>query len=168
MRILKGNSLAQSAWQHWPDELPLADESTPVIVGLARFKAERLSLLARRGGVGVRLAPGEQAASLAGDLNSLPVIAIEFPTFNEGRGYSVARHLREKYGYKGEIRAVGSVSRDRLRFMQRCGIDAFEFDAGDDQTTLAAAHAAFNEITLDAQPAADGGELLFRRLPGAA
>ena len=168
MRILKGNSLARSAWQHWPDDQPLADEDTPVIVGLERFRAERLSLLARRGGVGVRLAPGEDPAALAGDLPSLPVIALEFPRFNEGRGYSVARLLREKYGYAGEIRATGTVTRDHIRFMQRCGIDAFEFDAGDDEATLAAARAAIEEISVDAQPAADGGELLFRRLPGAA
>ena len=168
MRILKGSSLADSAWQHWPEGQPLSDDDTPVIVGLARFKAERAALLARRGGVGVRLAPGDDPAELADVLSALGVLAIEFPVFNEGRGYSVARLLREKYGYRGEIRATGSLSRDRLRFMQRCGIDAFEFDAGDEATTLAAARAAFGEITVDAQPATDGGELLFRRLPGAA
>ena len=168
MRILKRNSLAPSAWRHWPDHQPLADDDTPVIVGLERFRAGRTTLLARRGGVGVRLAPAEDPAQIAGDLNAIAVIAIDFPAFNEGRGYSIARLLREKYAYAGEIRATGSVTRDRLRFMQRCGIDAFEFDAGDDASTLAAARAAFEEITVDAQPAADGGRLLFRRLPGAA
>lgn len=168
MRIIKGTSLANSAWQHWPDDRPLVDEDTPVIVGLERFRTERLTLLARHGGVGVRLAPGDDAAELARDLGSIAVVALDFPAYSEGRGYSTARLLRDKFGYTGEIRAVGSVSRDRLRFMQRCGIDAFEFDAGDDASTLAAAQAAFTEITVDAQPANDGGTLLFRQLPGAA
>ena len=168
MRIIKGNNLANSAWQHWPDDRPLADEDTAVIVGIERFRRERLTLLARRGGLGVLLAPGDDAAELALDLGSIAVIALDFPVYSEGRGYSTARLLREKYGYTGEIRAVGSVSRDRLRFMQRCGIDAFEFDAGDDAGTLAAARAAFEEIRIDAQPANDGGALLFRQQPGAA
>ena len=167
MQILKGNRLANSPRQHWPDDQPLIDEDTPVIVGLERFRSERLTLLARRGGIGVRLAPADDVAELAGDLGAIGVVAVEFPVFSDGRGFSIARRLRERYGYTGEIRAVGSVTRDRLHFMRRCGIDAFEFDAGDDAATLAAARAAFAEISVAAQPAADGGTLLFRQLAGA-
>ena len=73
----------------------------------------------------VWLAPDEDPAALAGDAARLPVIAIDFPQFTDGRGYSHARLLRERYGYTGEIRAIGDVLRDQLFFMQRCGFDAF-------------------------------------------
>ena len=163
MQVLKGTTLAPSAWRQLPEGEALPPAEVPVLVPLARYVAEREVLLGRSGGVGVKLAPADDASLLAGDLAAIALVSIEFPAFNEGRGYSQARLLRERFGFTGEIRATGSVSRDRIRFMQRCGIDAFEFDAGDEARTLAAAEAAFGEISRDAQPSADGGDLLFRQ-----
>src|SRR4051794_23757854 len=96
-------------------------ESTPV-VPLADWKGEP----------GVRLESSDDPEALAGHLDRLTLVAIHFPTFTDGRGYSIARLLRERYGFKGEIRAVGEVLRDNLFYLSRCGFDSFDLS---DQTT---------------------------------
>ena len=87
---------------------------------------------------GVLLGPTDDPASIAGRLDELSVIAIEFPQFTDGRGYSIARLLRERYGYKGEIRAVGEVLRDNLYYLSRCGFDSFAL--GDKENLEEAIH----------------------------
>jgi uncharacterized protein (DUF934 family) len=74
----------------------------------------------------VRLEPDEAVEDLAGDLQRLALVALAFPKFRDGRPYSAAALLRERYGFKGEIRAVGEVLRDQADFMIRCGFDAYE------------------------------------------
>jgi uncharacterized protein (DUF934 family) len=103
-------------------ELPPGD----VIISLARFQADGDRLLHEGRAVGVRLEAGEEAEALAYDLPRIAVVALAFPKFRDGRHYSNARVLRERFGYKGEIRAVGDVLREQAGFMVRCGIDAFE------------------------------------------
>ncbi|MEM8120240.1 DUF934 domain-containing protein, partial [Morganella morganii] len=79
--------------------------------------------------LGVWLDADEEPESIAGDLDRFQVIAVNFPAFTDGRGFSSARLLRERYGYKGEIRAIGDVLRDQLFFMRRCGFDAYAIRA---------------------------------------
>jgi uncharacterized protein (DUF934 family) len=76
--------------------------------------------------VGVLLAGSDDPGQLGADLPGIGLIAIEFPKFVDGRGFSTARLLRERYGYKGEIRAVGSYLPDQIYYLRRCGFDAFE------------------------------------------
>ncbi len=78
------------------------------------------------------LEPTDDPAMLAGAVGLARVIAVNFPKFGDGRGYSVGRLLRERYGYKGELRAVGEVARDHLQAMARCGFDAFQLREGED------------------------------------
>lgn len=78
------------------------------------------------------LEPGDDPAVLAGRLPALTVIAVNFPKYGDGRGYSIARLLRERYGYRGELRAIGVVARDHLQAMARCGFDAFQLRDGED------------------------------------
>jgi uncharacterized protein (DUF934 family) len=75
--------------------------------------------------VGVWLAPADDPLALAADAASLPVIAVDFPSFTDGRGYSIARLLRERVGYVGELRAIGDVQRDQLYYLSQVGFDAF-------------------------------------------
>ena len=96
-----------------------------VLVPHALWSAERDALVARGAPVGVRLAADDEAANIAGDLGALGLIAVDFPKFTDGRGYSTARLLRERYGYRGPLRAVGDVLRDQLFYMLRCGFDQF-------------------------------------------
>ena len=97
-----------------------------VIISLTRFQAEGDRLLSEGRKVGVRLESHEEVEALAYDLPRLAVVALVFPKFGDGRAYSYASLLRERFGYQGEVRAVGDVLREQAGFMVRCGIDAFE------------------------------------------
>jgi len=77
----------------------------------------------------VRLEPADDPAKVS--LEGVSRIEINFPKFGDGRGYSIARLLRTRYGYRGELRAVGHITRDLLQFMERCGFDAFELREGE-------------------------------------
>ncbi|MBA3504435.1 MAG: DUF934 domain-containing protein [Betaproteobacteria bacterium] len=108
----------------------------PVIVPLALWLQARAALIARSE-AGVWLGPDDDPARIAPDARFLPVIAIDFPVFTDGRGYSIARLLRERYAYQGELRAIGDVQRDQLHYLAHCGFDAFALPANDVQAALA-------------------------------
>ena len=89
-------------------------------------EGERIVPLAQwQGEPGVILGMADDPAAIAADLEKLSTVVIEFPQFTDGRGYSTARLLRERYGFKGEIRASGDVLRDNLFYLSRCGFDSF-------------------------------------------
>lgn len=125
MPLIKDGRIIDDPWLSLEDDAP-APATGPVIVSLARFRTEREALISRGAPLGVRLKSNELAAEIGADAGLFDLIAIEFPTFRDGRGYSTARLLRERWGFAGELRAVGNVLRDQLLFMHRCGIDAFE------------------------------------------
>ncbi|TPD59518.1 DUF934 domain-containing protein [Emcibacter nanhaiensis] len=101
-----------------------------VIVPLDIWQADRDSLQNKNGKLGVQLEPDQHPSEIADDLEKFDVVAINFPSFMDGRGYSYAKILRDQYGYKGEIRAVGDIMRDQLFYLQRCGFNAFEIKNG--------------------------------------
>lgn len=123
-----------NAEARWADNtfVSVADEDAipetgDVILSLARFEAEGDALLAsnsRR--VGVRIEPDQEVEALAYDLPRIAVVALAFPKYRDGRAYTSARLLRERFGYQGQVRAVGDVLREQAGFMVRCGFDAFE------------------------------------------
>ena len=80
----------------------------------------------------VRLEPSDDPAAVAERIARAARVEVNFPKFGDGRGYSIARLLRERHGYRGELRAVGQVARDHLYFMERCGFDAFLLREGED------------------------------------
>ena len=104
------------------------------------------------GALGVRLSPSDDPVLIVNDLDKLALIAVEFPAFTDGRGYSTATLLRERYGYKGELRAVGDVLRDQIFLMSRSGFTTFALR--DDQS-VDKALAAFNDFSSYYQHAAD-------------
>ncbi len=106
------------------------------------------------------LEAGDDPASLAGALDGLKTIAVRFPAFGDGRGYSIGRLLRERYAYRGELRAVGAVVRDHLYFMAQCGFDAFELRAGEDPKE---ALAALDDFSDGYQATVARPQPLFRR-----
>ena len=85
-----------------------------------------------RDDIGVWLDSHDEPEILAGVVNELPVIAVNFPKFSDGRGYSIARLLRERLSYRNELRAVGDVLLDQLQFMKRCGFDTYVLRADKD------------------------------------
>jgi uncharacterized protein (DUF934 family) len=106
------------------------------------------------------LEPTDDPAALAGRLAGLKVVAVRFPKYGDGRGYSIGRLLRERYGYAGELRAVGEVARDHLFMLAHCGFDAFELREGEDPQ---AALAAFDDFSDLYQASAAQPLPLFRR-----
>lgn len=136
-------------------ELP----SGPVIATRALWRARREALLSRGTPVGVQLSPTDIPAELGEDLARLAVVAVHFPRFADGRGYSIAYQLRRRLGFRGELRAVGDVQRDQLFYLSRSGFDAFLLTEGGD---VHAALAALHDFTATYQSAADGRAPRFR------
>jgi len=93
----------------------------------------------------LRLEPTDDPASVADRLDRVARVEVNFPKFGDGRGYSIARLLRERYGYKGELRAVGEVVRDHLFYMESCGFDAFLLREGEDPVEALTGFADFSE-----------------------
>jgi uncharacterized protein (DUF934 family) len=92
----------------------------------------------------LRLEPGDDPAKIVGELERVARVEVNFPKFGDGRGYSLAKLLRRRYGYKGELRAVGHITRDLLQFMERVGFDAFELRPGEDPAEALTAFDTFS------------------------
>ncbi len=158
MPIIKDGSIIDDDVHHLSDtETPTGKRFT---VSLARWLAERDNLLAIGETVGVRLSGGDALADLAADLPRIAPVVVEFPALADGRAFSLARLLRERYGYAGEIRARGDFIRDQVYFLYRVGINAFEPVAGTDLETLLP---ALSEFSVNYQAAADSREPVFRK-----
>jgi uncharacterized protein (DUF934 family) len=140
-----------------PDPLPAQGD---LIVPLGIWRGQQAALLGRQGRTGVWLEPSDDPAALfsAGSIPEL--VAVRFATFTDGRGYSTARLLRERHGFRGELRAIGDVLRDTLSDLARCGFDAFALREDQDAEE---ALVAFDELTEVYQAAADRGPLFARR-----
>ena len=170
MRIIRNRTIQTDEWRLSPElggDPEGSAGSGPLIVSLTRLLDEAEALFDQDAEVGVLLKPEDDLAEVTPHLSRLSLVAVEFPKFNEGRGYSQARLLRNRFRFPGEIRAVGDVSRDRLAFMERCGFNAFVLRAGE---SLESALSAFSEISLRYQPAEDAadtvGTLRRRRAAG--
>jgi uncharacterized protein (DUF934 family) len=154
MALIKNGALVDDPFVYVAETDQLPPEG-PVIVHLEQWQAARDALLARGAPVGVKLKSDQPPDLIAEDLGALEVVALEFPAFRDGRAYSYARLLRDRYGFQGQIRAVGDVLMEQLHFMLRTGFDAFELDSDD---PLADYRTALEEFSVWYQPAADGRE----------
>ncbi|KJK03517.1 oxidoreductase [Pseudomonas sp. 21] len=161
-RIIKHREVVDDRWHLLPKDATL--ETVPncddVIIPLNLWLEHGPALRGRDGGLGVWLDADEEPEAIAGDLDHFKVIAVNFPAFTDGRGFSTARLLRERFGYKGEVRAIGDVLRDQLFFMQSCGFDAYAIRADRDPQAALAGLDDFSEVyqTSVTQP-----QPLFRR-----
>jgi len=129
----------------------------PVIVSLDQWKAQRDDLLKRGTPLGIRLHSDQAPELIAADLEHFAVVALEFPKFRDGRAYSYARLLRERYRFKGELRAVGEVLLEQLFFMLRTGFDVFDIQSADplkDYRTALADFSVWYQPTADGRPTA--------------
>ncbi|WP_193075422.1 DUF934 domain-containing protein [Pseudomonas sp. FME51] len=161
-QIIKGNQVVEDAWQLLPKDTNTDDLTNTgnIIVPLALWFEHAHALKARDGGLGVWLDADEEAEGIADDLRHFQVIALNFPVFSDGRSYSNARLLRDRYGYEGELRAIGDVLRDQLFFMHRCGFDAYALREDHDPH---AALASLNDFSEVYQASTDQPLPLFRR-----
>lgn len=166
MPLIKGGRVAEDAWISVADGEPVPTDR-PAIVSFERWQIERASFDGRNAALGVRLKSGTLAGAIAADLDRFALVAVEFPKFRDGRGFSTARELRERYGYEGEIRAVGHVIPDQYRFLVRTGFTSAEAPEGTNEESWAN---ALGEITVAFQPSLDETQplSLLRRKLGAA
>ena len=151
MPLIKDHRIVDDPWTALDDAAPLPAGVWP-IVSLERWQAERDALEEAGVPLGLRLRSDQSPRLVADDLANFAVVALEFPKFTDGRPYSGARLLRERYGFTGELRAVGHVARDQALFLVRCGFDAFEVPEG---TAPEAWRAALSRISVRYQRAAD-------------
>jgi uncharacterized protein (DUF934 family) len=126
-KLIKDNAIIDDAYTLISpnEDGSLTLPAAAVLVSLATWLSHRDALLAHPHGRGVQLSPHEMAESIAADAGKLDLIAIEFPAFVDGRGYSTAYILRNRLGFKAELRAVGDVFKDTLFYQQRSGFNAF-------------------------------------------
>lgn len=164
MPLIKNGAAIEDRWETLADDTPLPADR-PVVVSHARWLAERGALDGRNAPLGLALPNTADSEALNGDVHRFDLIALHFPKFGDGRAYSQARILRERLGFKGELRATGNVLRDQLLAMHRVGFDAFEIERPD---AAEAFRSALADLTVFYQPTGDGRPTaLRRRLSGA-
>lgn len=160
MRVIKDNQIIEDSWTRVEAVEPgqaLADGD--IIVPFGYWKQNREALAGRKGRIAVCLNGDDRVEELAGELDKFELIALDFPAFRDGRCYTHARLLRERYGYKGDLRAVGDVLRDQLFYMKRCGFSSFFVREDKD---IEDALKAFNDFSVKYQTAADGAQPVYR------
>ena len=151
MRIIRNRKIVDDDFVHVADDAPIPTDGN-IFVSLDRWRADRAVLLARSGKLGVVLPNTVEPRELADDLPHFAALAVQFPIYRDGRGFSVARLLRGRLGYQGELRAVGNVLRDQILFMERCGFDAYEVQEG---KSLEKALEGFDDFSVKYQDAID-------------
>ena len=139
------------ALDDWHDLGEPSAPGCPLIVPLVELRRDRLSWRQWPGALGVRIAPDDAPEALSDELPGLELVAVEFPNPGDGRGYSLGRLLRERMGFRGELRAVGAgVRQDQVFLMSRCGFDSMQLAPGED---LEAARRALQRYDVAYQPA---------------
>ena len=163
-RVWRDGEFHRDAWVYAGEGEPLPD--APTILSKSRWLAERERLRERGAPLGLRLEPGERVDDITADLALFALIALVFPKFVDGRAFSLARLLRDKYRYSGELRAVGEVLADQIPFMRRVGFDSFEVTHA--PTRRALAEGRIVEVSMHYQAAWDGAPAGGKRpwLPG--
>jgi uncharacterized protein (DUF934 family) len=156
-RLLRNREIVADEWLYLTEA---ADNAiAPLIVSFDQWHNEPDVWMARGSPLGVVLSPAHKVEALVPDLKYFSLIAAEFPGPSEGRGYTQARLLRERYGFTGELRATGYVRYDQLFFLARCGFDSFQLADAD----INQAHGAFSAFSAAYQPSNDLGLTLKLR-----
>lgn len=162
VKLIVDGQIRNDDWQVVPAEATELPDGK-LIVPLALWR-EAGTRLAGRDQVGVRLQPDDDPAEIAAALPTLPVVAVEFPKFADGRGYSTAALLRTRYGYRGQLRAIGEVLRDQFFYLTRCGFDALQPAEGRySDAQLESALASLADFSEPYQGAVDRPEPVWRR-----
>ena len=162
MTLLNLTGIASGVWTEFADDTPLPD-AAQVLVSFERLLTEGAALLKNPVHLGLRLEPHHAIEEIAQYVGALSLIVIEFPVFTDGRGYSQARRLREEFGYKGELRAVGDILPDQARFMERCGFDSLVLAPGVDVETV---RKALQRYSYAYQPASDDAATIAKQRHG--
>tara|TARA_R110001599_G_scaffold85916_1_gene230613 strand:+ start:9478 stop:9975 length:498 start_codon:yes stop_codon:yes gene_type:complete len=162
MPLLKDGKIIEDIWVQVYDDADVP-ATGGAMVSLERWLSQSDTLRGRNAPVGVLLKSGQSPAQLLDALNDLDLVVLDFPAYTDGRSYSAAKLLRQRYGFDGEIRAVGNVLRDQYAAMLRCGFDAFEVADDIDPAAWAASAAAMSN---GYQHAVDGAQAIWAKRHG--
>lgn len=146
MKIIKDKQIVEDNWTHIADSDEITDGD--ITVSLSRWKKEKAELINHHGNTGVRLLPADKVEDIAEDLKQINLVAVEFPVFTDGRAFSHVRLLRSRYGFNGEIRAIGNYMPDQVFYLSRVGVDAFQLEKPEE---LATALSTMNDFTVKYQ-----------------
>ncbi len=161
MRVIKNNSIIEDEWQLLREIDSSADlPEGKIIVPYQYWLEYREELLKRDSCLGVCINGDVETEEVARDLDHFELIALDFPVFTDGRSYSNACLLKDRFAYSGELRAVGDVLRDQLFLMQRCGIDSFQLREDKDAEDILI---AFKDFSVRYQGATDDPAPLYKR-----
>lgn len=162
MPLVKSGRIVEDRFVRIADDAPTPDGVAVIVTG-ARFLADAEAFTQHTAAVGVLWPNNRPVAELAPYLGRLALVALVFPGFRDGRGYSQARVLRERYGFGGELRATGQVLRDQFLFLLRAGFDSFEVSKDADAAAFAESTRRFDVFY---QPTGDGRTTAFGRRLG--
>tara|TARA_R110001583_G_scaffold173287_1_gene327184 strand:+ start:31252 stop:31731 length:480 start_codon:yes stop_codon:yes gene_type:complete len=158
MQLIKDGKIVEDNWLHIDDDTALVKGN--ITVSLARWQEQHTTLSQHEGGLGLRLSGDDPLEEVVPDLAKFLLIVLIFPAFTDGRCYSFARLLRDRYHYTGEIRAQGDVLRDQLFYMSQSGINSFELA---NPEHMESALVAFNDFSESYQTTALKPDPLYRR-----
>ena len=126
MQIIKDKQIVENTYRYLADDESLSNGN--ITVSLARWQQEKAQLLSHDGQVGLRLTIEDDVTLIADDLNKIALIELNFPAFTDGRLFSRAKLLRIRFGYQGEIRAVGNFMLDQVFYLSKIGVNAFHLN----------------------------------------
>jgi uncharacterized protein (DUF934 family) len=158
--LIRDRAIVQDTYHFRTDTLDGILPQDDVIVTPALLAAERERLAQHGGKLGVWLETSEGPEVIAADLAHLDLVVVHFPSFTDGRGHSTARLLRERYGYRGELRAAGDVFKETLHYLSRCGFNAFALRPGESVALALGGLDVFSEAY---QTSVERQSPLFRR-----
>jgi len=160
----KGARIGADPWSFLADDQG-ADQGGDVIVSVGRLmrEAESLSNREKGGRLGVKILTSDAIEEIAPYMNQLALVAVDFPIYRDGRGYSTARLARERYHFSGDLRAIGDVLQDQLFAMLRCGFSSFMLKAKDPEAAFAQAARTFSLVY---QPSTDRRATIWSRRLG--
>lgn len=163
-RLIKDGAVSENPWRLVSKDAEITDaineQSNQILVHLSLWQNHKEELIGSEKEVGVWLDSEDDPYDLSKDAVDLPLIAVNFPVFRDGRAFSSAAILRERLLFKGELRAIGDVLRDQVFYMKKCGINSFEVEESLDADELLQAFADFKDSY---QSTVENPEPLFRR-----
>ncbi len=146
MQLIKDKQVIENKWHFLPDDTNL--ETGAITVSANRWQKDREQLLKHTGTVGVRLSPSNSVDEIVNDLNGIGLIELDFPDFADGRLFTFAWLLRNRYNYQGEIRATGHFMSGQVFYLSRVGVNAFALEKDED---VNASLEALNDFTVKYQ-----------------
>ena len=158
-QLLKDNQIIEDSWAFLDDSAETLPSGN-ILLSLEQWQQFSDQLSQHNGELGLWLEGNAEIDAVIDSLQQLSLIAIKFPKFVDGRGFSLARLLRERYNYNGELRAIGEFIRDQLYLLKRCGFNAFQLSEDQD---LSEASKSLSDFSETYQVSADQQEPLFRR-----